>query len=123
MTDERRLVSRIRIRASSERVWRELTKDDEPQAAVFNAWLHAQAMVPRDHSDAHRRGGTCRVGASSVDPHDASRRRPFTHTTIRMHGVYELAATATRRLDADRRNLHWHARRGECHGRDLSSRH
>lgn len=46
MTDERRLVSRIRIRASAERVWRELTKNDEPQAAVFNAWLHAQAMVP-----------------------------------------------------------------------------
>lgn len=44
--DERRLVSRIRIRASATRVWRELTKSDEPQAAVFNAWLHAQAMVP-----------------------------------------------------------------------------
>ena len=46
MTNERRLMSRIRIRASAERVWRELTKSDEPQAAVFNAWLHAQAMVP-----------------------------------------------------------------------------
>jgi len=44
--DERRLVSRIRIRASAARVWRELTKNDEPQAAVFNAWLHAQAMIP-----------------------------------------------------------------------------
>ena len=46
MTDERRLVSKVRIRASAERVWRELTKHDEPQAAVFNAWLHAQAMAP-----------------------------------------------------------------------------
>ena len=46
MTNERRLMSRIRIRASAERVWHELTKSDEPQAAVFNAWLHAQAMLP-----------------------------------------------------------------------------
>ena len=46
MIDARRLVSRVRIRASADRVWRELTKHDEPQAAVFNAWLHAQAMVP-----------------------------------------------------------------------------
>lgn len=44
--DGRRLVSKIRIGASAERVWRELTKNDEPQAAVFNAWLHAQAMAP-----------------------------------------------------------------------------
>jgi len=46
MTDPRKLVSRVRIRATAERVWRELTKTDEPQAAVFNAWLHAQAMLP-----------------------------------------------------------------------------
>lgn len=46
MTNERRLMSKVRIRASAERVWRELTKSNEPQAAVFNAWLHAQAMVP-----------------------------------------------------------------------------
>lgn len=46
MTTPGKLVQRIRIGASAERVWRELTKDDEPQAAVFNAWLHAQALVP-----------------------------------------------------------------------------
>lgn len=46
MTDRRKLVSRITIRGRAEAVWRELTKNDEPQAAVFNAWLHAQAMVP-----------------------------------------------------------------------------
>jgi uncharacterized protein YndB with AHSA1/START domain len=46
MTDGRKLVSKVRIRATAERVWRELTKTDEPQAAVFNAWLHAQAMLP-----------------------------------------------------------------------------
>jgi uncharacterized protein YndB with AHSA1/START domain len=46
VSNPRTLKSRVRIHASAERVWRELTKDDEPQAAVFNAWLHAQAMMP-----------------------------------------------------------------------------
>jgi uncharacterized protein YndB with AHSA1/START domain len=41
-----RLVSRITIRGSVDAVWRELTKNDEPQAAVFNAWLHAQSLAP-----------------------------------------------------------------------------
>lgn len=41
-----RLVSSIVIAGSQEAVWRELTKQGEPQAAVFNAWLHAQALVP-----------------------------------------------------------------------------
>ncbi len=34
-------VFRIFIRADIQRVWRELTKQGEPQAAVFNAWLHS----------------------------------------------------------------------------------
>jgi uncharacterized protein YndB with AHSA1/START domain len=46
MTESNRLVSRITISGSVDAVWRELTKSDEPQAAVFNAWLHAQAFVP-----------------------------------------------------------------------------
>jgi uncharacterized protein YndB with AHSA1/START domain len=46
MNDKNTLVARISIRGSAEAVWRELTKSDEPQAAVFNAWLHAQALVP-----------------------------------------------------------------------------
>jgi len=41
-----RLVSSIVIAGSQQAVWRELTKQGEPQAAVFNAWLHAQALVP-----------------------------------------------------------------------------
>jgi uncharacterized protein YndB with AHSA1/START domain len=43
---KQRLEARIRIAGSAEAVWRELTKTDEPQAAVFNAWLHAQALAP-----------------------------------------------------------------------------
>ncbi|WP_448227962.1 SRPBCC domain-containing protein [Pseudoxanthomonas mexicana] len=41
-----RLVSRIVIAGSQQAIWQELTKQDEPQAAVFNAWLHAQALEP-----------------------------------------------------------------------------
>ena len=41
-----RLVAKVTIRGSVEAVWRELTKNNEPQAAVFNAWLHAQSFLP-----------------------------------------------------------------------------
>lgn len=46
MNEPSRQVARIVIRGSIEAVWRELTKDDEPQAAMFNAWLHAQSFLP-----------------------------------------------------------------------------
>lgn len=41
-----RLVNKILIRGRIEDIWRELTKNNEPQAAVFNAWLHAQRLAP-----------------------------------------------------------------------------
>jgi uncharacterized protein YndB with AHSA1/START domain len=41
-----RLVSKIVIAGSQQAIWRELTKQGEPQAAVINAWLHAQALAP-----------------------------------------------------------------------------
>ncbi|HQR11827.1 MAG TPA: SRPBCC domain-containing protein [Casimicrobiaceae bacterium] len=37
---------RIVIRADIQRVWRELTKTDEAQGAVFNAWLHTTGLRP-----------------------------------------------------------------------------
>lgn len=40
------LVNRIVIRGRIEDIWRELTKNNEPQAAIFNAWLHAQRLAP-----------------------------------------------------------------------------
>ncbi|MEO3677629.1 SRPBCC domain-containing protein [Rheinheimera fenheensis] len=46
MSGNNRLVSKIVINGTLETIWRELTKSDEPQAAVFNAWLHTQALVP-----------------------------------------------------------------------------
>jgi len=39
-------VFRILIAADIQRVWRELTKTDEAQGAVFNAWLHTSGLVP-----------------------------------------------------------------------------
>ena len=46
MSTERRMVSRIIINGSLDAIWRELTKQDEPQLAVFNTWLHAQTLTP-----------------------------------------------------------------------------
>jgi uncharacterized protein YndB with AHSA1/START domain len=37
---------RIVIQADIKRVWRELTKTDEAQGAVFNAWLHTTGLRP-----------------------------------------------------------------------------
>ncbi len=39
-------IFRITIAADIHRVWRELTKTDEAQGAVFNAWLHTTGLVP-----------------------------------------------------------------------------
>ncbi len=44
MNTTAKAVFRIVINSSIDAVWRELTKQGEPQAAIFNAWLHAQAM-------------------------------------------------------------------------------
>ena len=46
MSGNSRLVSKIVIAGSQQAIWHELTKQGEPQAAVFNAWLHAQALAP-----------------------------------------------------------------------------
>lgn len=39
-------VFRIEIEAPIERIWRELTKTDEAQGAIFNAWLHTTVLGP-----------------------------------------------------------------------------
>jgi uncharacterized protein YndB with AHSA1/START domain len=49
MADDKRAqdaIFRIVINADIKRVWRELTKTDEAQGAVFNAWLHTTGLVP-----------------------------------------------------------------------------
>jgi uncharacterized protein YndB with AHSA1/START domain len=44
MTETTRAVFRIDIKGSIDDVWHQLTKQGEPQAAVFNAWLTAQSL-------------------------------------------------------------------------------
>jgi uncharacterized protein YndB with AHSA1/START domain len=39
-------IFRIVINADIKRVWRELTKTDEAQGAMFNAWLHTTGLAP-----------------------------------------------------------------------------
>lgn len=45
-TSTTRIVNKIAIRGAIDVIWRELTKQGEPQAAIFNAWLHAQKLAP-----------------------------------------------------------------------------
>lgn len=46
MADMERLVSKIVINASIEEVWREITKTDEVQGAMFNMQLHTDGLKP-----------------------------------------------------------------------------
>jgi len=46
MAETTRAVFRVVINGTIDAVWRELTKQGEAQAAVFNCWLHAQALAP-----------------------------------------------------------------------------
>ena len=46
MAETGKAVFRVVIDGSIDAVWRELTKQGEAQAAVFNCWLHAQALAP-----------------------------------------------------------------------------
>ena len=46
MADTLRLVSKIVIKGRIEDVWREITKTDEPQQAIFNAQMHTIGLAP-----------------------------------------------------------------------------
>ena len=46
MTEPVRLVSKIVIRGRIDDVWREITKTDEPQLAIFGAQMHRLALGP-----------------------------------------------------------------------------
>ena len=73
-----RLVSRIVIRGRIEDVWRELTKQGEPQAAIFNAWLHAQRLAPGAKLAMRTRDGQYTLVIGEVLDFDPPRR--FAHT-------------------------------------------
>jgi uncharacterized protein YndB with AHSA1/START domain len=46
MAEPRKMVSRVVIKGRIEDVWREITKTDEPQQAVFGAKMHRLALAP-----------------------------------------------------------------------------
>ena len=46
MAETGKLVSRVVIKGSIEDVWREITKTDEPQQAIFNAKMHRIGLAP-----------------------------------------------------------------------------
>ena len=78
MNESNGLISRIVIAGSPEAAWRELTKQGEPQAAVFNAWLHAQALVPGRHIQMRTASGKKVMVVGEVIDYDPPRR--FAHT-------------------------------------------
>ncbi len=78
MNDTNRLVSKIVIAGSQEAIWRELTKQGEPQAAVFNAWLHAQALAPGQPMQMRTASGNKVMVVGEVLEYDPPHR--FAHT-------------------------------------------
>lgn len=78
MNDSKRMVSRIVIKGSQETIWRELTKQGEPQAAVFNAWLHAQALQPGARIQMRTASGDKVIVVGEVLEYDPPNR--FAHT-------------------------------------------
>lgn len=78
MNTGNRLVSKIVIAGSQQAIWRELTKQGEPQAAVFNAWLHAQALAPGKTIQMRTRSGDKVIVVGEVLEFDPPNR--FAHT-------------------------------------------
>lgn len=78
MSKGNRLVSRIVIAGSQELIWRELTKQGEPQAAVFNAWLHAQSLAAGQRIQMRTASGGKVIVVGEVLEYDPPNR--FAHT-------------------------------------------
>jgi uncharacterized protein YndB with AHSA1/START domain len=78
MTDSTKAVFRIHIKGTPEQVWHELTKQGEPQAAVFNAWLHAQALAVGARLQMRTRGGTHALVIGTITAFEPPTR--FAHT-------------------------------------------
>ena len=72
-------VFRIVIDADIERVWRELTKTDEAQGAVFNAWLHTTGLVPGAPMQMRTGSGKHVLVVGEVVEFDPPRRFAHTH--------------------------------------------
>jgi Activator of Hsp90 ATPase homolog 1-like protein len=78
MSETTKAVFRIVINGSIDAVWRELTKQGEPQAAVFNAWLHAQTLQIGEKMQMTTRGRTHVLVVGTIIAFDPPTR--FAHT-------------------------------------------
>ncbi|HEX4859182.1 MAG TPA: SRPBCC domain-containing protein [Usitatibacteraceae bacterium] len=78
MTQTSKAVFRIVINGSIDAVWRELTKQGEPQAAVFNAWLHAQSLAVGQRMQMTTKGRSHVMVVGTVTAFDPPTR--FAHT-------------------------------------------
>ena len=78
MTATTKAVFRVVIDRGIDAVWRELTKQGEAQAAVFNAWLHAQALAPGKKIQMRTASGKYVMVVGEIT--DFSPPRRFAHT-------------------------------------------
>ena len=78
MTNTTRAVFRVVIEGKIEAVWRELTKQGEAQGAVFNAWLHAQAIAVGEAMQMRTRSGKKAIVVGTITAFDPPHR--FAHT-------------------------------------------
>jgi len=72
-------IFRIVINAPIERVWRELTKTDEAQGAIFNAWLHTTGLTPGGRMQMRTGSGKHVIVDGAVEEFDPPRRFVHTH--------------------------------------------
>lgn len=70
---------KIFVNADIQRVWRELTKTDEAQGAVFNAWLHTTGLVPGAPMQMRTGSGKHVLVAGEVLHHEPPYRFAHTH--------------------------------------------
>jgi len=72
-------IFRIVIQADLQRVWRELTKTDEAQGAIFNAWLHTTGLAPGGRLQMRTGTGKHVLVVGEVLEFDPPRRFAHTH--------------------------------------------
>ena len=72
-------IFRIVINAPIERVWRELTKTDEAQGAIFNAWLHTTGLTPGGRMQMRTGSGKHVIVDGAVEEFDPPHRFVHTH--------------------------------------------
>jgi uncharacterized protein YndB with AHSA1/START domain len=78
MAETTKAVFRVVINGSIDAVWRELTKQGDAQAAVFNCWLHAQALAPGNKMQMRTGSGKFAMVVGTITAFEPPHR--FAHT-------------------------------------------